>query len=183
MVIEPGKCCKESGAAAVQALNRAADDLKNEEIDALVTAPISKEAVQSDDFRFTGHTEFLAQKLEGEPMMIMCSDRLRVGLVTIHIPISEISSSITKEKIVERLNQLRALLKQDFGIVEPRIAVLSLNPHAGDGGLLGGEEEQIIKPAIVEASQYWRPASAPEISRTIDMFKDCLVEFLKKSWG
>lgn len=153
LVIEPGKCCKESGAAAVQALNRAADDLKSEEIDALVTAPISKEAVQSDDFRFTGHTEFLAAKLEGEPMMIMCSDRLRVGLVTIHIPISEISSSITKEKIVERLNQLRALLKQDFGIVEPRIAVLSLNPHAGDGGLLGGEEEQIIKPAIVEAFQ------------------------------
>ncbi len=151
--IEPGTATPISGKAAVDALRRAVADLKAGEIDALVTAPINKEAVQSEDFHFTGHTEFLAAELEGEPLMMMCSERLRVGLVTIHIPLSEISAAITREKIVERLKQLRALLKQDFGVVEPRIAVLSLNPHAGDGGLLGREEEEIIRPAIVEAFQ------------------------------
>lgn len=151
--IEPGIATPTSGKAAVDALRRAVADLKMGEIDALVTAPINKEAVQGEDFHFTGHTEFLASELEGEPLMMMCSERLRVGLVTIHIPVSEISTAITKEKIVERLTQLRALLKQDFGVVEPRIAVLSLNPHAGDGGLLGKEEEEIIRPAIVEAFQ------------------------------
>ena len=149
--IEPGIATPTSGKAAVDALRRAVEELKAGEIDALVTAPINKEAVQGEDFHFTGHTEFLASELEGEPLMMMCSERLRVGLVTIHIPVSEISSALTQEKIVERLTQLRGLLKQDFGIVEPRIAVLSLNPHAGDGGLLGKEEEEIIRPAIVEA--------------------------------
>ena len=151
--IEPGTATPVSGKAAVDALRRAVADLKAGEIDALVTAPINKEAVQSEGFHFTGHTEFLASELEGEPLMMMCSERLRVGLVTIHIPVSEISAAITQEKIVERLKQLRGLLKQDFGVVEPRIAVLSLNPHAGDGGLLGREEEEIIRPAIVEAFQ------------------------------
>lgn len=149
--IEPGVATPISGKAAVDALRRATEDLKQGLIDALVTAPICKEAVQSEEFHHTGHTEYLAAELGGDPLMMMCSDRLRVGLVTIHIPVSEISRSITREKIVERLNQLRALLKQDFGIVEPRIAVLSLNPHAGDGGLLGPEEEEIIRPAILEA--------------------------------
>lgn len=151
--IEPGKSTPESGRAAVEALRVAVKELKQGSIDALVTAPISKEAVQSEEFQFTGHTEFLASELEGEPLMMMCSENLRVGLVTIHIPVSKISASINKERITERLRQLRTLLKQDFGIVEPRIAVLSLNPHAGDGGLLGDEESEIIKPAIVEAFQ------------------------------
>ena len=136
----PGKPSKESGKAAVEALQRAIEDLKEGNIDALVTAPIDKEMAQSEEFHFTGHTEFMAAHLEGEPMMIMCSERLRVGLVTIHIPVAEVSQNITKEKIISSLTTLRSTLKQDFGIVEPRIAVLSLNPHAGEGGMLGTEE-------------------------------------------
>jgi len=149
--IEPGTAAPEAGKAAVEALRAAVHDLKNGGIDALVTAPINKESVQSDDFRYTGHTEFLAAELGGEPLMMMCSERLRVGLVTIHIPVAEVSAAITREKILTRLRQLREVLKQDFGIVEPRIAVLALNPHAGDGGLLGGEEQEVIVPAIREA--------------------------------
>ena len=148
---QPGVASKEAGKAAVEALQKAIADLKNGELDALVTAPIDKEMAQNEEFNFTGHTEFMAANLEGEPMMIMCSERLRVGLVTIHIPVSEVSQSITKEKIISSLTTLRATLKQDFGIVEPRIAVLSLNPHAGEGGMLGSEEQEIIKPAIEEA--------------------------------
>lgn len=149
--VEPGVASREAGRAAVDALRRATEELKSGALDALVTAPINKETVQSEEFRFTGHTEYFASEFEGEPLMVLCSERLRVGLVTIHIPVSEISRSITREKIVERLKQLRGMLKQDFGVVEPRIAVLSLNPHAGDGGLLGHEEEETIRPAILEA--------------------------------
>ncbi len=149
--IEPGVSTPEAGASAVAALKRAVADLKAGLIDAVVTAPINKENVQSDDFQFTGHTEFFAAELGGEPLMMLCSDLLRVGLVTIHLPVSEVSQNITKEKIVKRLTQLRQSLIQDFSIVEPRIAVLALNPHAGDGGLLGKEEQSIIKPAILEA--------------------------------
>lgn len=149
--IEPGKPSEAAGRAAVVALRSATEDLKNGAIDALVTAPFDKETVQNDDFRFTGHTEFFGSELGGEPMMILCSDLLRVGLVTKHIPVAEISRSITKEKIVRDLHTLRRSLIGDFGIVEPRIAVLALNPHAGDGGLLGREESEIIRPAIVEA--------------------------------
>ncbi|MBP3290211.1 MAG: 4-hydroxythreonine-4-phosphate dehydrogenase PdxA [Alistipes sp.] len=147
----PGVASKEGGKAAVEALERAVADLKSGEIDAMVTAPFDKEMAQSEEFKFTGHTEFVASHLEGEPMMIMCSDRLRVGLVTIHIPVAEVSKSISQEKIVAALTTLRKSLKEDFGIVEPRIAVLALNPHAGEGGMLGSEEQEIIKPAIVEA--------------------------------
>ena len=132
-------------------LRAAVEDLKAGHIDAVVTAPFDKETVQSDDFRHTGHTEFFGEAFGGEPMMIMCSDVLRVGLVTKHIPVSEIARSISREKIVRDLETLRRSLIEDFGIVEPRIAVMALNPHAGDGGLLGREEEETIRPAIVEA--------------------------------
>lgn len=149
--VEPGHATAEAGRAAVEALQRAMADLKEGLIDALVTAPIDKETVQSDDFRHTGHTEWLGAELEGEPMMILASDRLRVGLVTKHIPVSEIPAAITRERILANLRTLRSSLREDFGIVEPRIAVMALNPHAGDGGLLGREEEEVIRPAIVEA--------------------------------
>ena len=148
---QPGVASAEAGKAAVEALNKAMADLNDGEIDAMVTAPINKETAQSDEFPHTGHTEFVAAHAEGEPMMIMCSERLRVGLVTIHIPVAEVSRSISKEKIMQALNTLRSTLKADFGIVEPRIAVLALNPHAGEGGMLGSEEQEIIKPAIEEA--------------------------------
>ncbi|WP_196017102.1 4-hydroxythreonine-4-phosphate dehydrogenase PdxA [Alistipes senegalensis] len=149
--IVPGKAAADAGRAAVEALSAAMRDLKEGHLDAIVTAPFDKETVQADDFRYTGHTEYLAAELGGEAMMIMCSDVLRVGLVTKHIPVSEIARSITKERIVKELHTLRRSLVEDFGIVEPRIAVMALNPHAGDGGLLGREEQEIIKPAIVEA--------------------------------
>lgn len=149
--VNPGRIDPEAGRAAVEALRRASADLKSGELDALVTAPFDKQAVQSDDFRFTGHTEYFGAEFGGEPLMILCSDVLRVGLVTKHIPVSEIVSHITKEAIVRDLHLFRRSLKEDFGIVEPRIAVMALNPHAGDGGLLGREEEEIIRPAIVEA--------------------------------
>ena len=158
---QPGVASAEAGKAAVEALERAMEDLKAGDIDAMVTAPIMKETAQSETFQFTGHTEFVASHLEGEPMMIMCSDRLRVGLVTIHIPVSEVSQSISKEKILSSLTTLRQSLKADFGIVEPRIAVLSLNPHAGEGGMLGSEEQEIIKPAIEEAFQEGTLAFGP----------------------
>ena len=149
--IAPGKPTPEAGRAAVEALCAAMRDLKAGHLDALVTAPFDKETVQADDFRYTGHTEYLAAELEGEAMMILCSDVLRVGLVTKHIPVSEIARNITKERIVRDLDTLRRALIEDFGSVEPRIAVMALNPHAGDGGLLGREEQEIIRPAIVEA--------------------------------
>ena len=147
----PGKPTTEAGAAAVEALKRATEELKSGELDAVVTAPFDKETVQSDQFRYTGHTEFFGAELEGEPMMIMCSERLRVGLVTKHLPFAEIPRHITREKILSDLRTLKKSLKEDFGVVEPRIAVLALNPHAGDGGLLGSEEQEIIRPAINEA--------------------------------
>ncbi|MBE5033790.1 4-hydroxythreonine-4-phosphate dehydrogenase PdxA [Gallalistipes aquisgranensis] len=151
--IEPGVSSPGAGRAAVAALRAAAADVKEGAVDVLVTAPINKENVQGDDFHHTGHTEFLAAAWGGEPLMMMCSDLLKVGLVTIHVPVSEVSAGVTGEKIVARLEQLRRSLIADFSLNEPRIAVLALNPHAGDGGLLGGEEEAVIRPAIREAAR------------------------------
>ena len=148
--ITPGKPSKAGGEAAAAALLRAIEDLKSGAIDALVTAPIDKEMIQSDKFNFTGHTEFLAANLGGEPLMIMTSDLMRVGLVTIHVPVAQVAERLSKELIIDRIEQMTASMKQDFGVVRPKVAVLALNPHAGDGGLLGAEENDIIKPAIVE---------------------------------
>ena len=149
--VTPGKPSKVGGEAAAAALNKAIEELKAGAIDAMVTAPIDKEMIQNEAFSFTGHTEFLAQELEGEPLMIMTSELMRVGLATIHVPVAEVAQSLSKELIVERINQINDSMRQDFGVVRPKVAVLALNPHAGDGGLLGAEEQEIIKPAIVEA--------------------------------
>ena len=149
--VTPGKPSKAGGEAAAAALNKAIKELKDDAIDAMVTAPIDKEMIQSEAFSFTGHTEFLAKELEREPLMIMTSELMRVGLATIHVPVAEVAQSLSKELIVERINQINASMRQDFGVVRPKVAVLALNPHAGDGGLLGKEEQDIIKPAIVEA--------------------------------
>ena len=151
--VEPGCESEEAARAALDALERAASDLRDGEIDAVVTAPISKESMKSVGFGFTGHTEYFASVLGGDPMMIMCSDVMRVALMTIHIPVEKVATSLTKEGIVASLEELRRTLKRDFGVVEPRIAVMSLNPHAGDGGLLGTEERDIIAPAVVEACE------------------------------
>ena len=149
--VTPGKSSKAGGEAAAAALRKAIDELKEGAIDALVTAPIDKEMIQSEEFAYTGHTEFLAKELDGEPLMIMTSELMRVGLATIHVPVAEVANHLSKELIVERINQINDSMREDFGVVRPKVAVLALNPHAGDGGLLGKEEEEIIKPAIVEA--------------------------------
>lgn len=159
--IEAGVPSPEAGKAAVDALEAAVADLKAGDIDAVVTAPINKETAQSDTFHYTGHTEYFADRFDGRPMMIMCSDRLRVGLVTIHIPMADVSRNISQEHIVESLATLSESLIRDFGIVEPRIAVLALNPHAGEGGMLGGEERDIIKPAIEQAFEQGTLAFGP----------------------
>ncbi len=149
--VEPGVMTLEAGTAAAEALRTAARDLKNKEIDVVVTAPICKENIQSDDFHFTGHTEFFAEMFEGEPLMMMCSDLMKVGLATIHIPVSQVSNSITGENIINKLKQLKQTLIQDFSITSPKIAVLSLNPHVGDGGVIGMEDTETVLPAIQDA--------------------------------
>lgn len=149
--LTPGEATAEGGKASVAALKAAAADLKKGLIDAVVTAPISKEGVQGPDFPHTGHTEFFATEFGGTPLMMMCSDILKIGLVTIHIPVSAISSAITQEKVISSLRGLHRSMIKDFSIREPRIAVLGLNPHAGDGGVIGSEEAEIIKPAIARA--------------------------------
>ncbi len=149
--VTPGVASNDAGTAAIAALVKAAEELKGGALDAIVTAPFNKESVQSSEFTHTGHTEYMASQFDGESMMMMCSELLRVGLVTKHLPLNQIAGAISKELIVKDLKGLRKTLRQDFSVVEPRIAVLSLNPHAGDGGLLGDEEMKVIKPAIEEA--------------------------------
>jgi 4-hydroxythreonine-4-phosphate dehydrogenase len=151
--LTPGKPTPESGRAAVAALEMAMEALVNGEIDVLVTAPISKEAVQSDTFTFPGHTEYLEAKAGdgSKARMILFDDYIRVALVSTHLPVSKVAAAVTKESVGEAIASLNRSLKQDFGFERPRIAVLSLNPHAGDGGLLGTEETEIITPAITEA--------------------------------
>ena len=151
--IEPRYATEESAKQAFAALERASADLTSGNLAAVVTAPINKESMQKVGFGFTGHTEYFASKAEGTPMMIMCSEVMRVALQTVHIPVDKVATELSAEKITASLVALRKTLKQDFGVVEPRIAVLSLNPHAGDGGLLGKEEESIIRPAIIEATK------------------------------
>lgn len=148
--LHPGEVRKDAGESAVEALESAVTALENGDIDALVTAPISKEAVQSESFKFPGHTEFLTERLgDGEEaMMILCNGELRVALLTVHLPVTRISENIKKENLEAAIRKLIHTLRQDFGIVRPSVGVLSLNPHAGDGGLLGTEEEEIIKPVI-----------------------------------
>lgn len=150
--INPGEPSKEAGKVAFKSLEAATADLKAGEIDVLVTAPIDKNTIQSDDFKFSGHTEYLAKELEAdEHIMLLIANDLRVGLVTGHVPVSEISNNLTKKKILSKIKILNHSLKEDFGITKPRIAVLGLNPHSGDNGLIGKEEEEIIIPAIEEA--------------------------------
>ena len=151
MRISVGESTPESGAVAVESLRRAVADVKEGELDVLVTAPVNKNAMDEAGFGAVGHTEFLAQEFGGEPLMLMCSDIMRVGLATIHLPVAEVAQALSKELIVKRIGQLHKSLREDFGVRAPRIAVLALNPHAGDGGLLGKEEQEIITPAIKEA--------------------------------
>lgn len=144
-----------AGRAAFKALEAAVADLKSGAIDVLVTAPINKHNIQNAQFHFPGHTEYLEQTLgDGQKaLMILMTDTLRVALVTGHIPVSQVPSQITVENIVTKLQVFNQSLKQDFTIIKPRIAVLALNPHAGDNGVIGNEEAEIIKPAMEEAER------------------------------
>lgn len=153
--VEFSKEDPEAGKAAFDALEKAIGEYKEGLIDALVTAPINKHTIQSEGFTFPGHTEYLEDKLGdgSKSLMILLKNDFRVALVTGHIPVSQIASTISKELIQEKLIIFNRSLKQDFGIGAPRIAVLALNPHAGDEGLLGNEEAEIIIPALKEMSE------------------------------
>lgn len=150
--VELGTPSEEAGKAALMALERALADYNEGLIDVLVTAPINKNTIQADNFHFPGHTEYIQEQVgEGQKaLMILMRNELRVALVTGHIPVNSISSSLTKELIQEKLSIFEQSLRQDFCIGKPRIAVLALNPHAGDGGLIGTEEQEIIIPALNE---------------------------------
>ena len=150
--VDFGMPTEESGNAAFQALERAVKEYRDGKINVLVTAPINKKTIHSEAFNFPGHTEYIEAKLgEGkQALMILMNSSLRVALVTVHEPIAKVASRISKELIMDKISILNASLKQDFGIEIPRIAVLALNPHASDDGLIGKEENEIIKPAIEE---------------------------------
>ena len=151
--VELGTPSKQAGQAAFKALEVAVADLKQGRIDVLVTAPINKDNIQSEEFHFPGQTEYLQASAgeDNKALMILCSESLRVALVTIHLPLAKLPAAITTHGIQERLREFNASLQRDFGIERPRIAVLSLNPHAGENGLLGSEEQEIIRPAIDNA--------------------------------
>lgn len=159
---EPGQSTPEAAKSAISALKAAVKDLKAGQIDVLVTAPINKRAMNAEGFSNTGHTEYLQQEFGTEDVtMIMVSEQLKVGVVTGHIPLRDVPRSITQEKILGKLRIMKASLERDFGIPDPKIAVLGLNPHCGDGGLLGDEEQSIILPAVQEATREGIQAFGP----------------------
>jgi len=152
IAVAPGQLTDIGGAYAVKSLTAAVEALRDKKIQGLVTAPLHKKNTQSPGFDFTGHTPYLKSAFKvNDVLMLMVSDNFRVGLVTEHVPVKDIARYITREAILSKLNILRDSLVRDFGIDKPRIAVLGLNPHAGDEGLIGKEEEEIIKPAIKDA--------------------------------
>ncbi len=152
IAITPGQLTETAGKYAILSLQTAVAALKQQQIDGLITAPIHKKNIQSAEFSYTGHTPFLKSTFNvNDVVMMLCAGNFRVALVTEHVPVSEIARHITKENIVSKLTLVHKSLQKDFGIDKPRIAVLGLNPHAGDEGLIGNEEETIIRPAIKEA--------------------------------
>lgn len=150
--IEIGKSSEIGGKYALISLEKATEALLNKQIDVLVTGPIHKHNIQSPEFNFAGHTEYLGVKLGGDPLMILCADELKVAIVTGHIPVKDVAQKITTEKVYNKINQLHKSLIEDFGIRKPKIAVLGLNPHAGDNGVIGNEDKDAILPAVQKAS-------------------------------
>lgn len=146
-----GKEDKEVGKYALKSLQEAIKAHKDGKIDALVTAPIHKNSIQSEEFKFTGHTDFLESNYEGKCTMLMISEEMRMALATVHIPLSKVSGAINKELVVDKLMELNRCLNYDFHKKKGKIAVLALNPHAGDGGVIGDEDDKIIAPAIEQA--------------------------------
>ncbi len=141
------------GSYAIKSLKAATRALKNDEIDVLVTAPINKHSIQSEEFKFPGHTDYLDQELEGNSLMFMITDTLKVGLLTDHVAVKDIANAITPELIEQKVNTIYNALKQDFGIAKPKIAVLGINPHSGDNGVIGKEDEEVLKPTIKKINE------------------------------
>lgn len=148
--INYGQNDTEIGKYAIKSFIEATKSLKNGEIDVLVTAPINKYNIQSDDFKFPGHTDYLNQELQGDALMFMVQGNLRVGLITDHVPVNEVAKHLTEKLITQKIETINKALRQDFGITKPKIAVLGLNPHCGDGGVIGKEDDEIIRPTIAK---------------------------------
>lgn len=146
--IEYGKMDETVGKYAVKSFVEATKALKEGVLDVLVTAPINKSNIQSEEFSFPGHTDYLNQELEGDALMLMIHDDLRVGLLTDHVPLNEVAKHLTEELIRKKIKTINQSLIQDFGVTRPKIAVLGLNPHSGDNGVIGDEEEKVLKPAL-----------------------------------
>jgi len=162
VTITPGELTEDGGKYAVRSLLVAAQCLKDGQIDAIVTAPIHKKNTQTPDFNYTGHTPFFKDKFEAKDVvMLLYNGDFRVGLVTEHIPVADVAKTITPELIIQKANILKDALIKDFGIAKPKIAILGLNPHAGDEGLIGKEEQTIIKPAIDSLQQAGTLAFGP----------------------
>lgn len=136
------------GKYAIKSFVAATKALKEGQIDVLVTAPINKYNIQSEEFKFPGHTEYLNQELEGNALMLMVQDNLRIGLLTDHIPVNEVAKHLTEKLVIQKIETIKNSLIQDFAISKPKIAVLALNPHAGDNGVIGKEDDEILKPTI-----------------------------------
>lgn len=151
--IDFGKASIESGKKAVESLKAAVEALKRGEIDVLVTAPINKNNIQSEDFKFPGHTDYLAQELVGESLMFMVSDNLRIGLLTDHLAVKDVAAAITPDLIRRKIGIMEKSLQSDFAIGRPKIAVLGINPHSGDNGTIGKEDDEVLKPVIKELSE------------------------------
>lgn len=148
-----GEATELGGSYGIKSFVAATKALKEGKIDVLVTAPINKYNAQSDEFKFPGHTDYLAQELEGNALMLMVQDCLRVGLLTDHVPVNEVAQHLTEKLLTEKIETIRKTLVQDFSLVKPKIAVLGLNPHSGDNGVIGKEEETIIKPTIKKIAE------------------------------
>jgi 4-hydroxythreonine-4-phosphate dehydrogenase len=149
--ITPGQASKETGRAAWLSLKKCVEELKEGLLDAIVTAPIDKNTIYSSDFPFKGHTEYFTKEFAAtESLMLLVGETLKVGLVTDHIALREVAAHLTKDRLELKIRLLEMSLKKDFGILKPKIAILGLNPHAGDDGLIGSEEMQVMKPVIEE---------------------------------
>ena len=152
--LHPGKVTETGGQAAWKALDQATQALKDQVVSAIVTAPINKNNIQNEAFSFPGHTEFMAKTFEAEEhLMLLVHEDLRIGVVTGHVPLHQVSQKITRSKVRQKVLLMEQSLRQDFGVLKPRIAVLGLNPHAGENGLLGSEEQDIILPVIQELKE------------------------------
>ena len=156
-----GKQCPKAGILSIESLKKSIELIESKMVDILVTAPINKKSIQSKSFNFPGHTDYLNFKFEGNSLMFMISNSLRVALVTDHVPINKVSKTLSIELIELKINQVLSSLINDFGILKPRIAVLGLNPHAGDNGVIGKEDDCIVKPAIEKTNRINQEVNGP----------------------